>query len=61
MALLGDVMDVSYERHHLNGCRGKVVGIRGKHGDNDVWILLYVPARGKSYLVPASMLTPVGE
>ena len=54
----GDFIVVNNKRHPLNGCRGKVVGRRGACGKEDTWILVYVPARMRSYLIPQSLLVP---
>ena len=54
----GDLIIVNEKRHPLNGCRGKVVGRRGTRGQDDMWILVYVPSRMRSYLIPQSLLAP---
>ncbi len=58
MMELGDLVVVDHERHPLNGCKGKVVGRRGSRGEEDTWILVYVPARMRSFLIPQSILKP---
>jgi hypothetical protein len=54
----GDLIVVNHRRHPLNGCKGKVVGRRGACGKDDTWILVYVPSRMRSYLIPQSLLAP---
>jgi hypothetical protein len=54
----GDLIIVNNRRHPLNGCKGKVVGRRGACGKDDTWILVYVPSRMRSYLIPQSLLAP---
>jgi len=53
---LGDVVLVDHPRHPLNGCHGHVVGRRGLRVPDDVWMLVYVPSRMRSFLIPQSML-----
>jgi hypothetical protein len=54
----GDLIIVNNRRHPLNGCKGKVVGRRGACGKDDMWILVYVPSRMRSFLIPQSLLAP---
>ncbi|MGV8081529.1 MAG: hypothetical protein AB2L22_15900 [Syntrophales bacterium] len=53
---LGDLVLVDHPRHPLNGCQGKVVGRRGLRAPDDLWMLVYVPSRMRSFLIPRSML-----
>ncbi|MBP9021058.1 MAG: hypothetical protein KBG01_05970 [Syntrophobacterales bacterium] len=53
---LGDLVLVIDRRHPLLGCVGKVVGKRGEMRPGDPWLLVYVPSRMRSYLIPQSML-----
>lgn len=53
---LGDLVLVDHPRHPLNGCQGKVVGRRGLRVPDDLWMLVYVPSRMRSFLIPLSML-----
>ncbi len=53
---LGDLVLVDHPRHPLCGCVGKIVGRRGEMAPGDLWILVYIPARMRSYLIPQSML-----
>lgn len=52
----GDFVLVSESRHPLHGLSGKVVGRRGARPPDDTWILVYMPARMRSYLIPESFL-----
>ncbi len=54
---LGDLVLVNHPRHPLCGCVGKIVGKRGAAAPGDLWLLVYVPSRMRSYLIPESMLT----
>ncbi|MFB3926577.1 MAG: hypothetical protein ACE14T_11045 [Syntrophales bacterium] len=53
---LGDVVMVDNARHPLNGCIGKIVGRRGRRELEDIWYLVYIGSRMRSYLIPRSML-----
>jgi hypothetical protein len=53
---LGELVLVDHPRHPLCGCVGKVIGRRGEMVPGDLWILVYIPARMRSYLIPQSML-----
>lgn len=55
---LGDMVFVADPRHPLCGCVGKVVGKRGAKPPDDTWMLVYLPARMRSYLIPESFLKP---
>lgn len=53
---LGDFVRVCNPRHPLHCLGGKIVGKRGNCAPNDLWCLVYFPARMRSHLVPESML-----
>ncbi len=53
---LGDLVLVNDPRHPLNGLQGKIVGRRGLRVPDDLWMLVYVPSRMRSFLIPQSML-----
>jgi hypothetical protein len=53
---LGDYVIVNNSRHPLDCLYGKIVGKRGNCAPNDLWCLVYFPARMRSHLVPESML-----
>lgn len=55
---LGELVLVADPRHPLHGCVGKIVGKRGTRPPDDNWILVYLPARMRSYLIPESFLRP---
>jgi hypothetical protein len=55
---LGDFVLVAEPRHPLHGLCGKIVGRRGARPPDDTWILVYVPARMRSFLIPESFLKP---
>jgi hypothetical protein len=53
---LGDMVVVDNPGHPFYGCEGKIVGKRGNRDPNDLWILIYIASKMRSYLVPQSML-----
>jgi len=53
---VGDLVLVSHPQHPLCGCVGKIIGKRGERAPGDVWMLVYVPSRMRSYLIPESVM-----
>ena len=53
---LGDLVIIDNPGHSHYGKRGKIVGRRGNKAPGDPWFLVYVIMRGRSYLLPGSML-----
>jgi hypothetical protein len=53
---LGDLVVIDHPKHPLNGYLGKIVGRRGNRTPDDIWMLIYIAAKMRSYLVPQSML-----
>jgi len=58
---LGDMVIVDNPGHPFYGCEGKIVGKRGSRAPNDLWILIYIASKMRSYLVPQSMLRVKGN
>jgi hypothetical protein len=58
---LGDMVIVDNPAHPFYGCEGKIVGKRGSRAPNDLWILIYIASKMRSYLVPQSMLRVKGN
>ena len=58
---LGDMVVVDNPGHPFYGCEGKIVGKRGSRAPNDLWILIYIASKMRSYLVPQSMLRVKGD
>jgi hypothetical protein len=54
----GEFVFVAEPRHPLHGLCGKIVGRRGARPPDDTWILVYLPARMRSFLIPESFLKP---
>jgi hypothetical protein len=53
---LGTFVVVEHRGHPLNRLVGKIVGKRGEYAPGDLWCLVFVLNRGRSYLIPESML-----
>ncbi|HPN23992.1 MAG TPA: hypothetical protein PKV94_03205 [Syntrophales bacterium] len=53
---LGTFVVVEHRGHPLNRLVGKIVGKRGDYAPGDPWCLVFVLNRGRSYLIPESML-----
>ena len=53
---LGDLVAIDSPMHPLKGFSGRIVGRRGECAPGDIWLLIYVRDRARSYLVPRSMV-----
>jgi hypothetical protein len=53
---IGDLVIIDNPKHSYHGKRGKIVGVRGNRTPVDPWFLVYVIMRGRSFLVPKSMM-----
>lgn len=53
---IGDRVVICEPRHPLFNFKGSVVGRRGPKGPDDIWLLVYVADRGRSFLIPKSMV-----
>ena len=58
---LGDIVVIEKKDHPYRGKEAKIVGRRGNRVPGDPWFLVYVLQRGRSYLVPESMLRLVNQ
>ncbi|HPC73753.1 MAG TPA: hypothetical protein P5551_08810 [Syntrophales bacterium] len=58
---LGTFVVVDHRGHPLNHLVGKIVGKRGDYAPGDPWCLVFVINRGRSYLIPESMLKEKGD
>lgn len=48
-------------KHPLYNFKGSVIGRRGPKGPDDIWLLIYIDNRGRSYLIPRSMVRELSE
>jgi hypothetical protein len=53
---LGDLVVIEHPQHPFNGCMGKIIGKRGNRTPDDLWMLVYISSKMRSYLVPESIL-----
>lgn len=53
---IGDRMVICDPKHPLYHFEGTLIGFRGKKPPDDVWLLIFVDNRGRSYLIPQSMV-----
>jgi len=53
---LGDIVVIDHPRHPFKWLHGKGRGRRGNRTPNDLWILIYIASKMRSYLVPESIL-----
>lgn len=53
---IGDRVQVCDAKHPFYTFRGTIVGFRGKRGPDDTWVLIFMENRGRSYLIPQSMV-----
>ncbi len=58
---IGDRVVICESRHPLYNFKGSVVGRRGPKGPDDIWLLVYVDDRGRSFLIPKSMVRIISE
>ena len=56
---ISDRVVICEARHPLYNLEGTLIGFRGARGDNDTWLLIYVDKRGRSFLIPQSMVKAV--
>jgi hypothetical protein len=53
---IGDRVQVCEAKHPFHTFTGTVIGFRGQRGPDDKWVLIYMDNRGRSYLIPQSMV-----
>jgi len=53
---IGDKVQVCETTHPFHTFRGTIIGFRGQRGPEDKWLLIYMDTRGRSYLIPESMV-----
>jgi hypothetical protein len=58
---IGTRVVVCESKHPLFNFKGSIVGRRGPKGPDDMWLLIYIDNRGRSYLIPKSMVRPMTE
>lgn len=58
---IGDRVVISEPRHPLFNFKGSLIGFRGEKSPGDVWLLILVDIRNRSYLIPRSMVKIITE
>jgi hypothetical protein len=53
---IGDKVVVCEPRHPFYNFKGTLIGFRGKKPPDDMWLLILIINRGRSYLIPQSMV-----
>lgn len=53
---IGDIVVICDPKHPLNNYEGKLIGFRGKKPPDDMWLLIFINDRGRSHLIPQSMV-----
>lgn len=54
---IGNRVVICDPRHPFYTFKGTLIGFRGKKPPDDVWLLILIEGRGRSYLIPQSMVT----
>lgn len=58
---IGDRVVITEPRHPLFNLEGSLIGFRGEKPPDDVWLLILVDMRKRSFLIPQSMVKVVTE
>lgn len=53
---IGDRVVITEPRHPFYNFKGSLIGFRGEKPPGDVWLLILVDDRHRSYLIPKSMV-----
>ena len=53
---IGDRVVICEAKHPFHDFEGTLIGFRGKKPPDDVWLLILIDNRGRSYLIPQSMV-----
>jgi hypothetical protein len=59
--VIGDRVIITERRHFLYNLVGSLIGFRGEKYPGDVWLLVLVHDRNRSYLIPQSMVKVITE
>lgn len=58
---IGDRVQVFDTKHPFYTFRGTIIGFRGKKPPDDTWVLIFIDNRGRSYLIPQSMIRVISS
>ena len=53
---IGDRVVICEAKHPFHDFAGTLIGFRGKKPPDDMWLLILIDNRGRSYLIPQSMV-----
>lgn len=53
---IGDRVVICEPKHPFYHFEGTLIGFRGKKSPDDVWLLILIDNRSRSYLIPQSMV-----
>ena len=53
---IGDRVVICEPKHPFHDFAGTLIGFRGKKPPDDVWLLILIDNRARSYLIPQSMV-----
>lgn len=59
--IIGDRVLITERRHFLCNLEGSIIGFRGEKSPGDLWLLILVDSRQRSFLVPQSMVKVINE
>ena len=59
--LIGDRVIITERRHFLYNLEGSIIGFRGEKTPGDLWLLILVDSRQRSFLIPQSMVKVINE
>ena len=59
--VIGDRVIITERKHFLYNLEGSLIGFRGEKSPGDVWLLILVDSRNRSFLIPQSMVKLVAE
>jgi hypothetical protein len=59
--VIGDKVVITERKHFLFNLEGSIIGFRGEKSPGDLWLLILVGTRNRSYLIPQSMVKVITE
>jgi hypothetical protein len=59
--VIGDKVVITERRHFLFNLEGSIIGFRGEKSPGDLWLLVLVNERNRSFLIPQSMVRVINK
>lgn len=59
--LIGDRVVITERGHFLYNLEGSIIGFRGERLPGDLWLLILVDSRNRSFLIPQSMVKIISK